>query len=98
MQTTKKDDALLEACVEHDTPETEAALAEARLRFRKAVEAEFGATADRQPQKDFGRPDVTLVRPIEDDNRAHNVGRRCVTCNYVVGAIRCDGDHANFLR
>jgi len=24
MQTTKKDDALLEACVEHDTPETEA--------------------------------------------------------------------------
>ena len=51
MQTTKKADALLEACVaafaafaERNTPETRAALAEARRRFREVVEAEFGAT------------------------------------------------------
>ena len=48
MQTTKKDDALLEACVaalgafiEHDTPANRAALEAARLRFYEAVQAEF---------------------------------------------------------
>jgi len=45
-------DAALEACVaafaafvEHSTPTSREALAQARRRFREAVEAEFGATA-----------------------------------------------------
>jgi hypothetical protein len=48
MQTSKKDDALLEACtvtlaafIEHDTPANRAALEQARLRFYEAVQAEF---------------------------------------------------------
>jgi hypothetical protein len=104
MQTTKKDDALLEACVaafgafiERDTPKTRAPLAAARARFREAAEAEFGAIADQQPQKDFGRP-MTPVRPIEDDNRALDIGRSCVTCNYVVGAIHRGGDDETTIR
>ncbi len=90
MQTTKEADALLEACVaafgafiEHDTPETRAALAEARTRLREAAEAEFGAIADpkmKSGARDPGAPDRRC-------NSAVAIGRRSVFCNYLVGAI-----------
>ncbi len=100
MQTTKKDDALLEACVvalgafiERNTPETRAALAKARTRFREAAEAELGTPEDQQLQKDLGAPDVTLVRPIENRNRACKIGPFVRSNNLVDGAIHCDGDN-----
>ena len=52
MQTTKKADALLEACVaalgafiEHDNAQTRKALADARQRFRHIASAELGMPA-----------------------------------------------------
>lgn len=71
MTVPKKPDDVLEKCeaafkafIERDTPETRAALANARTRFREAAEAEFGAIADQQPQNEIGRPNVTPARPI----------------------------------
>jgi hypothetical protein len=56
MQTTKKDDALPEACVaalgaftEHDCAQTRKALAEARQRFRHAASAELAVPVAQQP-------------------------------------------------
>ena len=56
MQTTKKDDALLEACVaalgafiEDDNAQTRKALAEARQRFRDTASAELGVPVAQQP-------------------------------------------------
>ena len=53
MSATKRTDAALDGCVlafiafaEHSTHTSREALAEARRRFREAVEAEFGATPD----------------------------------------------------
>ena len=56
MQTTKKDGALLQACVaalgafiERDCALTRKALADARQQFRDATSAELGALAAQQP-------------------------------------------------
>ena len=101
MQTTKKADALLEACVaalgafiEHNSAQTRKALAQVRQRFCDTASAELGVRCRlMHPHNEIGRPNVTPARPIEDSNCALDVGRRCVICNHVVGAIHSDGGH-----